>query len=201
MSLLSGISFIHWLVVISACISITGSAAYIRDTLKGTTKPNRVSWFFWALAPILGTAAAISAGADLWATVRVFLAGFMPLLVFLASFWNLRSYWKLSAFDIACGACSAVALSVWILAGSPRAAILLLAIGDGFASLPTLRKAWRFPETETGITYLLALVSVLLIVPSIPEWSIENSAFQIYLIIANTLLFFTVYRKRLGIGI
>lgn len=44
-------SFVHWLVMVSAAVSIGGASAYIRDTLKGTTKPNRVSWFLWALAP------------------------------------------------------------------------------------------------------------------------------------------------------
>ena len=192
------LSFAHWLVVLSACISIAGSAAYIRDTLKGGTKPNRVSWSMWAIAPLIGAAAALSAHADAWATVRIFLAGFLPLLVFIFSFVNARSYWKVSAFDLACGICSILALIAWGVANSPRLAILLAAVGDGFASLPTIRKAWQYPETETGITYVASLVAVLLILPSIPKWNIENSAFQIYLLIANALLLIAVYKKRFG---
>lgn len=191
-------NFAHLLVLASIPISIAGSAAYIRDTLRGKTKPNRISWSMWALAPLVGTAAAISAHADLWATVRIFLAGFLPLLVFIASFLNRSSYWKLTLFDVLCGACSVFALIVWGLVDSPRSAILLAAIGDGFASLPTIRKAWKYPETETGLTYLASFVSVLLIIPSIPQWNIENSAFQVYLLAANTLLLLAVYRKRLG---
>lgn len=199
--MLLGISFAHWLVLLSALVSIGGSAAYIRDTLAGKSKPNRVSWSMWALAPLIGTAAALSADADIWATVRIFLAGFLPLLVFLASFVNRQSYWKLSIFDFFCGACSVLAFIVWVSIGAPRLAILLAAIGDGFASLPTIRKAWHYPETETGITYIASFMAVVLIIPSIPQWNIENSAFQIYLFIANTLLLFAVYRKRLGFNL
>lgn len=188
-------NFAHWLVVLSVIISIGGSYAYIRNTLAGRTKPNRVSWFLWALVPILGTGAALSVGADVWATVRVFLAGFIPLMVFLASFVNPQSYWKLGKFDIACGSLSLLAIIVWILIGLPRLAILLLVIGDGFAALPTIVKAWKYPETETGLVYITALVSVLLIIPSIPAWNIENSAFQIYLLAVNAILAFSVYRK------
>lgn len=191
-----GISLIHWLVIISAGISIAGASVYIRDTLKGTTTPNRVSWFLWAVTPLIGTAAALAAHADIWASVRVFLSGFLPLIVFIASFFNPQGYWKLGVFDIACGACSATALVVWGIADAPRMAILFAAIGDGFASLPTLRKAWLNPETETGITYLASLVATLLVLPSIPRWNIENSAFQIYLIVSNVLLLTAVYRKR-----
>ena len=193
-----GLSFVHGLVCLSALIGFGGATAYIRDTLSGKTKPNRVTWSMWALAPLIGTAAALDSGADLWATARVFLAGFLPLLVLIASFANRQGYWKLTRFDVACGSLSLLALIVWAAVDSPRTAILLAATGDGVACLPTLRKAWRHPETETGITYLAGFVSVLLVIPSIPEWNIENAAFQMYLLIANALLLIAVYRKRLG---
>jgi len=185
-------------VILSVFVSLTGGTAYIRDTLTGKSKPNRVSYGMWALAPLIGTAAALSAHADPWTVVRIFLAGFLPLLVFLASFINPQSYWKLSIFDLLCGACSIIALLVWAAVDSPRSAILLAAIGDGFAALPTIRKAWSYPETETGLTYIASFVGVLLILPSIPQWNIENSAFQIYLLISNTFLMLAVYRKHLA---
>lgn len=190
-------NYAHWLVVLSAIISIGGSYVYIRDTLTGKTKPNRASWLMWSIAPLIGTAAAISASADYWATVRVFLSGFLPFVIFLSSFLNPKSYWKLTIFDIACGACSVLALIIWVLIDSPVTAILLAAVADGFAALPTIRKAWKFPETETGVAFLAGFVSVVLIIPSIPVWDIKNSAFQIYLLIANGIILIAVYRKRI----
>lgn len=198
--MLFGITFVHWLVILSAFTSAAGSVAYIRDTISGKTKPNRVTWSMWALAPLIGTAAALYAEADIWATSRIFLAGFLPLIVFSASFVNPKSYWKLTTFDLLCGACSVLALLLWIGIDSPRLAILFAALGDGFAAIPTIRKAWKNPETETGLTYLAGFLSVVLIIPSIPKWDIENSAFQIYLLIANSFLLFSVYRKRLRFG-
>jgi len=178
-------------------MSIGGSAIYIRDTVVGRAKPNRITWFLWAIAPLIGTGAAITAHADLWATVRVFLAGFMPLIVFIASFFNKQSYWKLSRFDYLCGACSLVAMVLWLAIDVPRIAILFAALGDGLAALPTIIKGWKHPETESGLTFLLGFIGVLLVLPSIPVWNIENSAFQIYLLIANFFLFFSIYRKRI----
>ncbi len=150
----------------------------------------------WALAPLISTGAAISAGADFFATSRIFLAGFLPLLVCISSFFTSKGYWKLTRFDIICGICSLGALCLWLMAQSPQLAILLAAIGDGVAALPTIKKAWQFPETETGLTYITSFVSVILIIPSIPVWNIENSAFQVYLLLSNTALLFAVYRKK-----
>ncbi len=190
------ISFEHWLVVVSALIMIGGSVAYIRDTISGKTRPNLVTWSMWALAPLIGTAAALASRADLWTTIRIFLAGFLPLLVVIAALFNRKSFWKPTIFDLVCLGFSLCALVVWGLVDSPRLAILLAAIGDGFAAMPTIVKAWRFPETETGASYIASLASVLLVIPSIPAWSIENCAFQIYLLLANSILVYAVYRRR-----
>lgn len=192
------LTFSHSLVILSVFAGIAGSFAYIRDTLKGKSKPNRISWGMWAFAPLIGAVAAIYSGADVWATVRIFLAGFFPLIIFFVSFLNPQSYWKLTFFDFLCGALSVLAILIWIFVDSPRTAILFAATADGFAVLPTLKKAWKNPETETGFTYLMSFVSILLVIPSIPVWNIENSAFQLYLLVANGLLVFAVFRKKLS---
>jgi hypothetical protein len=192
-------SFEHILVIVSVFVSLSGSVAYVADTLKGKTKPNRISWLLWAAAPLIGTGAAISSGADAWATARIFLAGLVPLIVLVVSLINKQSYWKLTALDFACGICSALALIVWFFADSPVLAVLLAATGDGLASLPTLIKSWKYPETETGWTYLAGLIATLLVLPSIPAWNIQNSAFQIYLLVVNSLLVLFIFRKKIKI--
>jgi hypothetical protein len=192
---LLGISFAHWLVLISVGLSLTGAFAYIRDMFRGKSKPNLVTWGLWAFAPLVATGAAFSANADGWATVRIFISGFGPLLVFIFAFIVRQSYWKLSRFDYACGVLSIIAILVWVVANSPLAAILLLAVADLFATLPTIIKAWKYPETETLYTYFIGLLTASIIIPAIPVWNIENSAFQIYLLLANSALFITVSRR------
>lgn len=190
------ISWQHTLVIVAAAISLTGGISYVRSTVVGTTKPNRVSWGMWALAPLIAVGAALSSHADPWALVRIFLAGFIPLLVFAASFANKRSYWKLTTFDFLCGAWSLAALAAWLVADAPEIAILFAVLGDAFAAIPTVKKAWTHPETENGFNYFTSLMSVLLVLPSIPVWNITNASFQAYLLAVNVILLFAVYRKR-----
>ena len=194
--MLFGISFVHWLVILSALITIAGSATYVRNTLKGTTRPNLVTWSMWALAPLVGTGAAFSAHADPWTIVRIFLAGFLPLIVIVAVIAKPQAYWKLTTFDFLCGICSFIALIVWIFVHQPVIAVVLAAAGDGCAAVPTIIKSWKHPETETGFTFIMSFINVLLVIPSIPNWHVENWAFQIYLVICNALLVLAVYRKR-----
>lgn len=188
------VSLAHWLVILSVVLSLSGTFAYIRDMFRGNTKPNLVTWGLWAFAPLIAAGAALAASADRWATVLILMSGFGPLLIFIFAFIVPQSYWKLSKFDYACGALSLVALGIWLGANSPVLAILLAAMADLLATLPTLIKAWRYPETETAYTYLVGLFATSIVIPSIPIWTIENSAFQLYLLIANTSLFLIVVR-------
>lgn len=191
---LLGISLAHWLVIVSLVLSLTGSVAYIRDIFLGKSKPNLVTWGLWAFAPLIATGAALSAHADAWATVRIFMSGFGPLLVFLFGLFVPQKHWQLSMFDYLCGGLSIIALVAWLGADEPLTAILLAAIADLLASLPTLVKAWKYPKTETIYTYFIGLFTASLVIPSIPIWNIENSAFQMYLLVVNTTLFMIVLR-------
>jgi hypothetical protein len=186
----------HFLVLCSIALTLIAARAYIQETLQGKTKPNRVTWLLWAIIPMISTVAALQAHANVWATLRIFLAGFLPLIVFLASFVNKQSFWKVTLFDGICGAFSILTIAVWIALDSPRMAILLSVIADGIALLPTLIKAWKRPDTETGRFYVINLIALFFIVPSIPVWNIENSAFQIYLFVANIVLIVAIYRKK-----
>ncbi len=200
-----GISVAHWLVLLSAAISLSGTFAYVRDMIRGTSKPNLVTWGLWAFAPLIATGAALSASADHWSTVRIFMSGFGPLIVFIAAFLVKQGYWRLSRFDYACGILSLVALAAWVVADSPVLAILLAALADLFATVPTILKAWKYPETETLYTYFVGLFTASIVIPAIPVWNVENAAFQIYLLIANGALFLSVLRgywlKRKKVGI
>ncbi|MEM7207889.1 MAG: hypothetical protein AAF434_08710 [Pseudomonadota bacterium] len=198
---MTGLTLAQTLVIVSALVMIWGGYAYFRDTLRGVTKPNRVSWFMWALAPLVSIGAAFSADADVWASVRVIVGGVVPALVFLASFINKNSYWALTRFDLACGAFSLLALVFWGIADSPLVAILLATAANTFATIPTFIKAWNYPESETRLTFITSFLSAVIIVPAIPVWTIENAAFQLGLILTTASLLFAVFRKDLGIGV
>ena len=195
--MLSDISFVHGLVILSILISVSGSIPYIVNTISGKTRPNRVTWGMWGLAAMISAGAAIGAHADPWTTSRVFMAGFMPLIIFLVSFINKKSYWKLTPFDFLCGVFSLCALIAWLIIDSNKSAVILALIGDTIATLPTLIKAWKHPETETGTLYIASIISASLILPAIPTWNIVNCAFQIYLLVITSILAFAVYRKKL----
>ena len=192
-------TFPQILVVISALLLFWGGYDYLRDTLAGKTKPNRVSWSLWALAPLISLGAAFDADADVWASIRVLVGGIVPAVIFLASFINKNSYWRLGRFDWFCGGLSLVALFFWQFADSPLVAVLLATTANTFASGPTFIKAWNYPETESRLIFIMSFLSAVLIIPAIPVWTIANSAFQIGLMLTTAAMVLAIYRKDFGI--
>lgn len=97
----------EWFIYIGVIISFLGSLSYLISTLKGKTKPNKVTWFIWALAPLIAFFATIEQGVGIQ-SLLTFMVGFNPLLVFIASFINKKAYWKISKIDLACGSLAIV---------------------------------------------------------------------------------------------
>jgi hypothetical protein len=190
------IPYSQYLVLIGAIVLLIGTIFYIKETLKGNTKPNRVSWLIWSIAPMIATIAAISDGIT-WSVLPVFMSGFCPFLVFVASFINKNSYWKLRKIDYFCGLFSILALIFWGIAKEPNVAIILAIISDGLATIPTLIKFWKYPETETIHAYTAAIFNAFTSFFAINIWNFSAYAFPIYLISINILFVSCFYRNKL----
>src|SRR6185369_4374074 len=148
----------EYAVFIGAAVNLFGSSFYIKETLQGDTKPNKVTWLMWSVAPLIATVAAISKGVGL-AALPVFMSGLCPLLIFLASFVNPKAFWKIEKFDYLCGFFSLCALILWAITREPLVAIAFAIVSDGLAAVPTLVKSWKYPETETVVAYIAGLIS------------------------------------------
>jgi hypothetical protein len=183
------------LVLIAALATLVAAIAYIRSMFKGQTKPNRVTWLMWTIAPFTATFAAFSSGAT-WAAGPVFMSGLSPFLILLASFLNKRAYWLLSAFDYACGALSALALVLWYVTENPNVAIVFAIFSDALAATPTLRKAWRNPQTEFRWPFIVGVFSPMTSFLVASEWTFSEIAFPAYLIAINILLVLSVSKRR-----
>lgn len=186
---------LQYIVFLGAAAGLYGAFDYIRDTIKGETQPNRVTWLMWSVAPLIGTAAALSEGVG-WATLPVFMAGFCPFLVLLSSFHNPKAYWKSTLFDYLCGLFSVLALVLWGITRDPMVAIVFAIMSDGFAAVPTLIKSWRYPESETVTPFTTGLFASLTSFFAIKLWTAPEVAFPAYLVVMNTMLIFAVTKGK-----
>ena len=187
---------LQYLVLLGAAVQLVGVFSYIKDTIKGDTKPNKMTWLMWSIAPLIATAASMSDGVT-WAVLPVFISGFGPLLVFIASFVNKNSYWKLERFDYVCGLLSLLALVLWGVTKVADIAIVFAIASDGFAAVPTLIKSWKYPETENAGPFTAGLFNSLTSFAAIKAWTFSSYAFPVYLVFINFSIAVAIYRRKI----
>lgn len=178
-------------VLVAAIISIIGNIGYVIGTLQGKIKPNRVSFFLWTLIPMIAFAAEIKQEVGIQ-SLTTFMAGFGPMSISIASFINKKAYWKITKFDIVCGILSLTGLLLWFITRVGNIAIFFALIADALASVPTVVKAYRYPETEAPFPWLSSTLAGLITLLTITTWSFAYYAFPFSILITNLLIYILV---------
>ena len=181
-------------VYLGVAIFSIGGISYLIDTLRGKVQPNKVTWLLWAISPLVAFAAEIVQGVGL-ISLTTFIAGFLPLLIFMASFVNKKSYWKLTKFDYVCGGLSLLGLLLWYLTRSGNIAIIFSLLADFLAATPTFIKAFRSPESESAKAFFLVTLGSCVSFLTIATWTFANYAFPAYLVLSDLTLFVLIYFK------
>ena len=169
-------------VIVGAVLNLIGSSSYTFQTLKGKTRPNRVTWFLWALAPLVAFSAEIGQGVGL-RSLMTFMVGFGPLMVLIASFINRKAVWKITRLDIVCGFLSLVALIAWKITGVGDVAIALSIVADFLAATPTLIKSYKEPGSEHYAIYLMGAISGVITLLTIKQWNFAQYGFPLYIVL------------------
>lgn len=129
------------------------------DTIKGKTKPERVTWGTVFLLNSIGFANQLASGArnSLWLFgAAVLLTG---IIFVLSLFKGVGGHSRLDMFTIVT---ALAGLGLWIIFDSPTFSIIATLVVGIVALLPTFAKAKKHPETETKITWLLGSMSAFL---------------------------------------
>lgn len=183
-------------VLLGVFFNLIGGLSYLIDTIKGKTKPNKVTWFLWTLAPAIAFSAEIKQGVGIQ-SLLTFMVGFNPLLIFLASFINPKSKWKVKKLDFICGGLSILGLILWYLTKVGNVAIVFSILADGLAGIPTILKSYTNPETENYKVFLGGAISAAITLLTIKNWVLAEYGFPLYILFINTL-FVSLIKFRIG---
>lgn len=178
-------------VYLAAIITFIGIFIYAIDTLRGKTKPNRVTWVLWTIVPLITFFAQLSEGVGL-SSIFALAYALGPLFVVIASFANKKAYWKLTFFDYICGAISLLAIVLWYVTGNGVVAIVCSIIADFAAGLPTLRKSFTHPESENIAAYVVGVISAIITLLTLQHYDPASTIFAVYILLNSLLLCLTI---------
>lgn len=164
-------------------LALVQFAPYIRNIVRGTTRPQRATWAIWTtLSGLIFTSqAAQGAGASLWMSAA---QGIGNLVVFVLAFKfgvGGRKRVDINALILA-----GVGLVIWGFTKQPTVALLIFIGVDAIAASLTIIKAYRDPSSETMLAWVLSDLSGLCAALAVGQVNFSLLAYPVYVSIANT---------------
>jgi ABC-type amino acid transport substrate-binding protein len=178
---------------LSGFINIFGYVPYIRDIKLGKTKPERMSWFIWA---VLGSIAFFSQLAE-GATDSLWMPGVQTvgvIIIFLLAIK--RGTGGLKRSDIAALIVAVVGLALWFFTREAVWALIFVMIADSAGSLLTVIKTYKDPESETLVAWVFATLAGLLAAIAVGKIDAVLLAYPIYIFFANFSVIVAIYAGR-----
>lgn len=171
---------------------------YIIDTFRGKTQPQMYSWLIWTILQTVGAAAMFKGGAG-YGSLALLAGALMCLSIFLLSFKYGSK--NVKRFDIYCFLGALVAVVIYFFISNPLYSVMLAASIDFIGYLPTFRKVFSEPYTETLITYVLSAIVNLLALLALQHYSLTTTFYAVLLFVANiSLSIFIIERRRANIA-
>lgn len=177
--------------IIAVLLTFIGYVPYVRDTLQGKTKPHVYTWFIWGFVTAIAFALQVSAGAGVgsWMTLAVVI---MMFSIFALGMFNGKK--DITRIDTLFFVLSFMALFLWLVAKQPILSIIFVSMTDMLGFIPTIRKSWNKPYSETLFSYemntfrhgigVLALQTYSIVTWLYPvTWTVANGLFSLMLII------------------
>lgn len=168
--------------IVAVVLTFVGYAPYFTDIFKGKTKPHLFSWLIWSIVTGIIYALQVTngAGQGSWVTLAV---AFIIFIIFLLSFKKgTKDIRKIDAVFLIL---SLFALPLWLIIKQPVLSIILLSSIDMLGFVPTIRKSWNDPYSETLSLYVITTFRHMLSFMALAEYNIVTYLFPLSWVVAN----------------
>lgn len=171
--------------LVAAILAIIGNVPYLRDILKKKTKPHTYSWLVWTLVSGITFFGQLAKGAGV-GVIPTAAAEIFTLIIFLFSLWY--GFKKITRTDTVFLTIALLGLIPWILTKDPTVSVITAVSIDLIAFVPTLRKTWRYPKTETSTLYSMNVLRHILALFSLQAYNVATTLHSIAMISVNALM-------------
>ena len=140
------------LALVSALLTAACVIPYLRDTFRGKTRPQRVSWFIYAVLSVVAAISQYMSGERAGAYLATGSAiGFTA--VFVASIRHGEG--GASRLDRLSLGLASLGVALSIVVDQPMIAVIAVVVAEQLATSLTAAKASRDPSSETAITWFM----------------------------------------------
>lgn len=168
--------------IAAAVVSTVAGALYVRDIVRGRTKPSRVSWWVLAYVNLALAASYYASGAreTIWLPADYALSFLVVAILSLKWGDDTRSW-----VDVPCAFGAAAGLVLWWATRSGPAGLAVFIAVELLGFVPTVVKGYRAPETEHFGAWLVAVLASFLNVLAVADWTPAVWIYPVYVFVGN----------------
>jgi hypothetical protein len=179
--------------IIAVCLTFIAYIPYYRDILRHKTHPHVYSWSLWGLLTVLIVALQIKGGAGT-ATLVTAAAGLLCIGVVVLSLKHGKR--DITTSDTMVALLGLFAIGFWLIVKQPVVSIILVVIADYLAFIPTVRKSWHKPYSETLSLYVTNTIRFSLALLAVEAYTILSSLWLAAWVIGNGLFCWMIIIRR-----
>ena len=180
--------------VLAGAIGVADTIPYVRDILRGRTRPHRGTWLIWSTLTVVAVFSQQADGAS-WSLILVASQAVAMVLIFVLSIR--RGVGGVSRGDLALVAIAGTGVAGWLIADEPLVATACVVAADLIAAAMMVPKTWRDPESETLVTYAFASLGGALATGAVGALDVALLLYPAYFCVVNgALALLIVHRRR-----
>jgi hypothetical protein len=186
----------YWVAILGVAAGLAGIAdtvPYVRDILRGSTRPHRGTWLIWA---VLAAVACLSQRADgaSWSVVMTGSQAILTGLVFVLAIRHGEG--GMETRDLFLLGLAGAGVIGWIIARQPVVAVGCVIAADLIAFVMMTPKVRADPDSETLSTYALASAGGALAAGAVGMADVSLLLYPVYFCVANGAMAVFIHRRR-----
>ncbi len=184
--------------VSAGAIGIADTIPYVRDTLRGATRPHRGTWLIWGVLAIVVCLSQYADGAS-WSLIMAAVQAVLTSLIFVLSIR--RGEGGLSATERVMIAVAGAGVVGWIVADEPLVATACVVVADLIGAAMMVPKTYRDPESETLVTFAFASLGGALAAGAVGAVDLSLLLYPVYYCLVNGAIALLIYHRRVVMGV
>ena len=189
-----GLELVVILGLAAGLIGVLDTIPYVRDTLRGSTRPHRGTWLIWGVLAVVVSLSQYADGAS-WSLVMAGVQAVLTSLVFVLSVR--RGEGGVSRADITMIAIAGAGVTGWIVVDEPIVATACVVAADLIGAGLMVTKTYRDPDSETLITFAFASLGGALAAGAVGAIDVSLLLYPVYYCVINGAIALLIWERRL----
>lgn len=173
------------MVIVASLLALMGNIPYLLDVIKGKVKPHPYTWFVWTIVSFVVFFGQVAKGAGIGA-IPTAVSEIFTLIIFLFSLkYGFKNPPRIDKYFLAF---ALLGLIPWFLTKDPTISVITVVAIDLIAFIPTLRKTYCYPKSETPLLYGSNVLRHSLILTTLGAYNIATMLHSISMIVTNSIM-------------